>query len=91
MAVTRGEQCAMLFGMWACLFPTITLIVYVDMMLEPTWPIWSRTLVASAVAVPLMSLVVMPAMKSLIARFNGMTVQEYDIACCDPERCRRRK
>ncbi len=83
--MTRGEQCFMLLGMWVCLFPTITAIIYIDMWLEPSWPIWSRTFVATAVAVPFMNLGVMPVIKWLIARFHGMSVQEYDIACCNPE------
>lgn len=33
-----------------------------------------------------MSLVVMPSIKSLIARYSGMSVAECDVAWCDPER-----
>ncbi len=84
--MTRSEHLVMLICMWLCLFPLVTAIVYLDMMLAPTWPVWSRTMVATAVAVPVMIYLVRPNVMKMIARHHGMTVQEYEIACCDPER-----
>ncbi len=33
--MTKTEHCYMLLGMWLCLFPTVTAIIYFDMWLEP--------------------------------------------------------
>jgi antibiotic biosynthesis monooxygenase (ABM) superfamily enzyme len=67
---TKIDHLATLTCMWMCLFPTVTAIVMLDMWLEPTWPLWSRTLIATALAVPLIKFIYMPTIHKLVVRFG---------------------
>jgi len=59
------ERTYLMAGVWLAIFPSVTALSY---LVEPTdWPLWVKTLVTTALTVPLITFVVVPQVKKLIA------------------------
>lgn len=63
--MTDKERTALMAGVWLAIYPTVTGLSY---LLQPLdWPIWLSTLVSTSLTVPLITFVVVPRVKKLIA------------------------
>lgn len=63
--MTGKERTYLMVGVWLAVFPAVTALSYA---VEPTdWPLWLKTLLTTALTVPLITFVVVPLVRRLIA------------------------
>jgi antibiotic biosynthesis monooxygenase (ABM) superfamily enzyme len=76
--VNAKEQAALNFGVWLAVYPSVLGTSYGIDALALALPLWLEILVSTALTVPLISYVAVPALKTAIAKAEGKDRQEME-------------
>lgn len=60
------ERSWLMLGIWLALYPSVTVLTYLTEPLE--WPLFVKTLATTCLTVPLITFLIVPRVKKLIAK-----------------------